>query len=441
MLLHQRSLPAPFALISILILSISVAAQTSLNGGQIASVTALDSNKEQDGLVGSVRRVQVETAKLHVRSGKLTEGQRQLLEVTTYDLKGDRLDNVTYPLEGSLVGKEEYKYDEKGNIIEMTVRNYDGSIVSRETYSYEFDKIGNWVKMVSSLVVFEDGRLKNEPVEVTYRTITYYFDDKIAQIVKPTSEQPISASVESRPQVSESPRQGELNGAETGKPIAEQPVEIPETKAKAVPVADSATLSRPLDLTPTTEKTSPAEKPAAEPLAAAPTAESPATSGESSLLELYDVGINHLNSGKPKEAVKAFQGYLKAAPDSAKGYLHLGYSYMKLDKRRDAIKAFKQAIDRNPKLVEAHYLLAVEYLESRNLHDAVKTFKRTLELQPNMAEAHFGLALAYQEQGKTELMYQEYRTLQKLDSKLAQKLESTFPDLGLTPCRSGPLCR
>lgn len=441
MLLHQRSLPAPLALISILILSISVAAQTSSTGAQLASVTTLDSNKEQDGLVGSVRRVQVETVKLHARSGKLTESQRQLLEVTTYDLKGDRLDNVTYPLAGSPVGKEEYKYDEKGNIIEMTLRNYDGSIISRETYSYEFDKIGNWVKMVSSLVVFEDGELKNEPIEVTYRTITYYFDDAIAQIVKPTSEQPISASVKPRSQIPESPSQDQLNAAETGKPIAEQPVETPETKkAKAVPVADSATRSPFLNSIPTAEERT-TEKPATQPLAAAPTAESPARSGENSLLELYDVGINHLNSGHAKEAVKAFQGYLKAAPDSAKGYLNLGYSYMKLDKRRDAIKAFKQAIDKNPKLVEAHYLLAVEYLESRNLHDAVKTFKRTLELQPAMAEAHFGLALAYQEQGKTELMYQEYRILQKLDSKLARKLESTFPDLGLMPCSSGLLCR
>ena len=65
----------------------------------------------------------------------------------------------------------------------MTVRDDRGAILSREAYAYEFDKFGNWTKMVTSLVVFENGELKREPVEVTYRTLTYYFDDNIAKIV------------------------------------------------------------------------------------------------------------------------------------------------------------------------------------------------------------------------------------------------------------------
>src|SRR6185369_6296256 len=110
-------------------------------------------------------------------------------ELTTYGIKGNRVENTTYPIPGSLVGKEEYKYDEHGHITQMTVRDERGSIVNREAYSYEFDKFGNWTKMVTSLVVFENGELKREPVEVTYRTVTYYFDDTVAKIVeepKPT---------------------------------------------------------------------------------------------------------------------------------------------------------------------------------------------------------------------------------------------------------------
>ena len=112
------------------------------------------------------------------------EGPPQLVEVTTYGIKGNRVENTSYPIGGSLVGKEEYKYDERGNITEMTVRDDRGSIVNREAYSYEFDKFGNWTKMVTSLVVFENGQLKHEPVEVSYRTVTYYFDDNIAKIVE-----------------------------------------------------------------------------------------------------------------------------------------------------------------------------------------------------------------------------------------------------------------
>ena len=63
----------------------------------------------------------------------------------------------------------------------MTLRDERGAIVSREAYTYEFDKFGNWTRMVTSLVVFENGELKREPTEVTYRTVTYYFDDRVAK--------------------------------------------------------------------------------------------------------------------------------------------------------------------------------------------------------------------------------------------------------------------
>src|SRR5689334_22061442 len=144
-----------------------------------AAITVLDSTKEQDGLVGSVRRVKTETAKIDLKDGRSVEGLPQLVEITTYGIKGNRVENTCYPIEVGPVGKEEYKYDEHGNITEMTVRDDQGAIVSREAYNYEFDKFGNWTKMVTSLVVFENGELKREPIEVTNRTITYYFDDTV----------------------------------------------------------------------------------------------------------------------------------------------------------------------------------------------------------------------------------------------------------------------
>src|SRR5512141_2483131 len=93
------------------------------------AITVLDSTKEQDGLVGSVRRVKTETAKIELKDGRPVEGSPQLVEITTYGIKGNRVENTSYPIAGSLVGKEEYKYDERGNITEMTVRDERGSIV------------------------------------------------------------------------------------------------------------------------------------------------------------------------------------------------------------------------------------------------------------------------------------------------------------------------
>jgi len=182
---NSKKMPVAFLLLApFLSHGISVRAQNSVSNGQPrATVTILDSNKEQDGLAGSVRRVTIQTAKLEVKQGRVVEGPRQVLEVTTYGITGNRIDNISYPVADSLVGKEEYKYDDKGNIIEMTLRDNRGSILNREAYDYEFDRFGNWTKMVTSLVVFEAGEVKHEAVEVTYRTIAYYFDDSIAKIV------------------------------------------------------------------------------------------------------------------------------------------------------------------------------------------------------------------------------------------------------------------
>jgi len=105
-------------------------AQNSLSGAKPRhSVSVLDSTKDQDGLVGSVRRVKTETAKVEIKEGQPVEGPLQILELTTYGIKGNRTENVSYPDTDSLVGKEEYKYDARGNITEMTLRDDRGAIV------------------------------------------------------------------------------------------------------------------------------------------------------------------------------------------------------------------------------------------------------------------------------------------------------------------------
>jgi protein TonB len=156
------------------------------------------SDREQDGLAGPVRRVKTETAKIAVKNGKPVEGARAVLETTTYDQKGNRVDNA-YFLEagGTLTGKEVYKYDDKGNIVEMTLHNEDGSLLAKEVYGYEFDAVGNWVKMTTSVAIIEGGKLTFEPSEVTYRTISYFLDEgmlsKMSQPASNASVQPAPA--------------------------------------------------------------------------------------------------------------------------------------------------------------------------------------------------------------------------------------------------------
>jgi hypothetical protein len=139
-----------------------------------APLKILNSNREKDGLRGPVRRLRTEVVRVNSEANGLVEGARSLLELTVYDISGKRIDNKTYPVVNSSLGQETYDYDEEGRLLRTTVRNEQGVVLSRTEYSYEFDAVGNWVKMTSSLVVSESGQQRLEPVEVAYRTIIYY---------------------------------------------------------------------------------------------------------------------------------------------------------------------------------------------------------------------------------------------------------------------------
>jgi periplasmic protein TonB len=167
--------------------------------------------RQQDGLAGPVRRVRTETAKITVKNGKPVEGARQVLETTTYDQKGNRIDNAYFlAAGGSLTGKEVYKYDERGNIVEMTLHNDDGTLLAKEIYTYEFDSVGNWVKMTTSVAVMEGGKVSFEPSEVTYRMISYFLDESMLAKMQPASAPspapaaaaPVAASAQPQPAAS-----------------------------------------------------------------------------------------------------------------------------------------------------------------------------------------------------------------------------------------------
>jgi TonB family protein len=147
-----------------------------------------ESDRVRDGLVGPVRRVRTEVAKLLNENGKVTEAKHAVIEVISYDLNGNKVENQYFPIAGAnLSGKESYKYDDRGNISEMTLVNADGSLLSRETYKYEFDFAGNWNKMTTSVAVVEGGKLSFEQTEVTYRSIMYYLDANILRMAQPAA--------------------------------------------------------------------------------------------------------------------------------------------------------------------------------------------------------------------------------------------------------------
>lgn len=190
-------------LLLVLVALVPPARAQQVSTPQPGSPKATQSNREQDGLKGLVRRVRVESAKILEKEGKPIEGARELRAIVTYDMQGRKIDTVSSPVEAvTLLGNAQYSYDDKGNMIEKVLRASNGSILGKENYKYEYDELGNWKKMTTSVAVYENGKLGSEPVEVTYRTITYYYNEaieKIATASKPNAEPTSSASVSSPP--------------------------------------------------------------------------------------------------------------------------------------------------------------------------------------------------------------------------------------------------
>jgi tetratricopeptide (TPR) repeat protein len=141
-------------------------------------------------------------------------------------------------------------------------------------------------------------------------------------------------------------------------------------------------------------------------------------------------------------AIDSYLESIRLEPASAVYQMNLGHAYVTLKRDKEAMKAFREAVRLNPQFAEAFYGLGFASLRSSKYREALDAFKRAVALSPDMAKAHYGLAMAYVELDRMDELIQEYRILQRLDSKLAAKLAKALPGLdfnckGTRPCRSG----
>lgn len=186
-------------------------------------------------LKGPVRRVRIETAQILVKNGSLVEGPRALRGIATYDQKGVKIDSVNYAVDDvTQRGKHQYSYDDKGNVVEVVLFGDDGSVLSKMIYQYEHDELGNWKKKTSAIAVYENGVLRYEPLEVSYRTITYYYAQTIVKLAPTASK--VNAVDAFTPTATSSPRAPALTTASLENPSLTKPGIIAGTDARAKPL-------------------------------------------------------------------------------------------------------------------------------------------------------------------------------------------------------------
>lgn len=89
---------------------------------------------EIEGLKGPVKSVRFERAE--ILQGDNVERARWLVSVTTYDEKGNRLEELKYNANGALLKKMVFTRDDKGNQMKI-IYKADGTIDSKWIYNYD----------------------------------------------------------------------------------------------------------------------------------------------------------------------------------------------------------------------------------------------------------------------------------------------------------------
>jgi TonB family protein len=233
----------PLLLIALCSFVYTSTAQTNATATPVAG--GASGSREQDGLKGPVRRVRVETANIVTRNGKQVELPKSVVEVSTYDPTGRKIDFVAYPVEGATApGKEEYKYDDKGNIVEMTLRGKDGSVLSQEKYTYELDEFGNWKKMTTAIAIYENGTISYEPTQVTYRTLSYYYGP--TTVKRGVSAAPVTAPSKQRSDAEAVPVENKPAATQPQPPVvvSTPPTNVTEKPAPVTPTSTEVNASK-----------------------------------------------------------------------------------------------------------------------------------------------------------------------------------------------------
>lgn len=146
------------------------------------AVAGVKTDLQEDGLMGLVQTVRIETARFSKQDGQWVEGPRELLVTIMYDVKGNRIERVTPD------NKMLYTYDAQGNLSAIVSYVPDGSLCKS---GYPCDAQGR--KLETRLSYDAQGRKLEARLSYFDGTldqkIVYTYDDTGHLIEEVTSDQ------------------------------------------------------------------------------------------------------------------------------------------------------------------------------------------------------------------------------------------------------------
>jgi serine/threonine-protein kinase len=114
------------------------------------------------------------------------------------------------------------------------------------------------------------------------------------------------------------------------------------------------------------------------------------------------LGMIESGSGRPEEAIRAFQRSLELDPASASTYAELGAAYEAMGRPQDAEKSYLKATELHPSDWASLNFLALFYYRRGRYEEAVPVFRRGIELAPDNNALYTNVGATYWMAGRLD---------------------------------------
>ena len=127
------------------------------------------------------------------------------------------------------------------------------------------------------------------------------------------------------------------------------------------------------------------------------------------LNETIKNGIDLLDKGKIKEAIKVLEGYWNDNRTSPESWFYLGDALAEDGRLDDAIARYREGLKLAPDDADALTTLGDMLLESGKQKDAIACYKKVLDIDPKDADAMVSIGLVYNIQERTDDAIRAFR--------------------------------
>jgi arylsulfatase A-like enzyme/Flp pilus assembly protein TadD len=144
---------------------------------------------------------------------------------------------------------------------------------------------------------------------------------------------------------------------------------------------------------------------------------------------LNGVGLLHVEAGRTREAVAAFEQATEGDPSNATYWSNLGNARRAADDLTGAETAYRRALDVLPGYADAANGLGVVLVQRGQAAQAVEWFERAIAAAPDFHEARLNLGIAYQESGRRAEAMAAYQQLLRDAPRSAARERAAATDL------------